>query len=406
MDDSFPIEGGTRAELEKILSLNRHYGHFVHPVALASEGVTAVVDEDRAIFYKDGDDGAVEYPPPIGRDAICMLLNHIKKTKPEESRVSRLELAGLQLLDGKADYVIDNEYKVITNRLDQFDPQLQGPQYKRLRSDVRRATREGLVFSTATKEDVDKIVELYHSWKMFMGMRGKELGEADWILERPIATGHYQIFKVERDRDILAAAGVGFFGETAFMDFRINNYNTCKASEFLDYMIFLDLRKRGVKFLERGVEFGTGLANYKAKFPPIETRVCYDISKVRPIQMKIPLRVLSSTAAGLLLVIGLFSNIKYQYGVGIEGKKTTIKLEMVLAGREKALEKKIQEIFLSRLQLAPEPTPLKLPFEDWEMLKDMKWAEYEKRKEALDEEWEDLRNVRSDIRHARNILDD
>ena len=341
----------------------------------------------------------------MGDDSIPLHVRHMKETHPKKNRVKRLGILELHQLADKADYIIENRYDTLTNQLDKFDPLLQGPQYKRLRSDVRRATREGLVFSTATKDDVEKITDLYYSWKIFMKMRRKELNKTDWILGRPIAADHYQIFKVERGREILAAAGVGFFGETAFMDFRINGYNTCKASEFLDYQIFLELRKKGVKFLERGVDLGKELHDYKSKFPPMETRHCYDLSDVDPIHNKMPWRMVYSTAAGLLLAIGLFSNVRHQYRIGIEGNKITKKLEMVLAGREKALEEKIYEIFLSRLKLAPEPTPFESSFEDWEKIRDREWAEYEKKKDALDKEMGALKDLKSGIQDARLGLD-
>lgn len=271
------ITQGTMKDLINVLSKHRHFGHVVHPVVLSHQPHKCIVKEDNALFvtYQEG---KPVYTAPVGPNAIEIIMKYCKHKKG--ARMVRLTQTQLDEVHKHATFTIKREYEVLANFLPGFDTTLRGKRYKTLRKDIHTAEKAGLTFSKATTKDKQAIRRLHKSWREFLKERAKTETDTSWIVHRLKNFDRFTIFKVKKGNRLLAAAGVGYAGSTAFMDFRISRKNKDRATSFLDYNILSLLKKRGIVYLERGRVGSQKLTDYKMKFQPLEIQKAYDIENV------------------------------------------------------------------------------------------------------------------------------
>ncbi len=278
------LEQGTLEELEGILKSNNHIG-FVHSLDMLARQLSGVVMDDSFVFFYENED-RVDYVYPFGPKAVDFIINDIMSRKPRYVSIDGVQEEHVIKLHEFGFHHGDKIYKLMMHNLIDFDPELKGSDYQKLRWNMRVANKAGLQFVESKESDNPELVELLNSWTCFMFSRDKKLEDIGWIrgnIEYSSKIDNYQVFHVRaQDGEILAAAGVGYCAGEAFIEFRINKPNKLRASEYLDYSIMKTLKERGIRQLERGPYYSEGLFNYKKKFPPLEvSKTFWNLEKYR-----------------------------------------------------------------------------------------------------------------------------
>jgi len=185
----------------------------------------------------------------------------------------------------------------IYHNLETYDILLSGAEYEKLRNAVNRAEREGVIVQKLQSDKLGlfgRLLDLWQHHKFYKLLKtwnesklkilnerrkiaeeaGEEFTDSWTPVEWPAKVVRYlhtycnpiEVYTASvPDKGIVAALGVGVYGESAFMYFRPQTFTVPKAMEYLEHKVFCELKARGVKTISRGIDGENTLNEYKKK---------------------------------------------------------------------------------------------------------------------------------------------
>jgi hypothetical protein len=257
----------------------------------ASENLVARIRGYHARFFK------TEALRSLDNDS-----NHILRDK--ESATEAIDMLAREQEICKATYWLNRH---LHHNLETYDTSLDAPEYAKLRNAVNRSQREGVVVQKMQLDQKGvfnlllnmwkqhKFYKLLKAWneskekrleerKKIAEQAGEEFTDTWKPVEWPATIVKYlhtpgnpiEIYTASAPgKGVVAAIGVGVFGESAFMYFRPQTYTVPKAMEYLEHTVFCILKQRGIKTISRGVDGDNPLTDYKKKMGILQSEKEY-----------------------------------------------------------------------------------------------------------------------------------
>ena len=288
------VKPATLDDLMQILGNNYHLGN-VHPCHLQEWDYEAIIHKKfNSATFITNQKNILVFLAPIGLAGIPLSLFEINRRKAERITLAKLTKEQKDEVTKWGDIGgIDIESKIIIESINHsymlydFDFQLRGSHYSRLRRSVNRAESAGLKFKRAYKCHTKALLNLFDSWVEFIKSRGKKPRDIKerrrWLEIYPELQNYAVYFVTDSSGDMLAAGSVGITGISAYGDLKFVIPNQFHASEFLDYRIMKLLKRKRVRFYDNGhldvkeLEEDAGLVQYKQKFHPLTETPLYDL---------------------------------------------------------------------------------------------------------------------------------
>ncbi len=162
----------------------------------------------------------------------------------------------------------------------QFDPGLEGKNYKTIRKSVNKAKREGLSFKPVKDTDLPELEILYNQWNLQLEKKEKRNDYINpYIFEKNPLFRSY--FVKDKDEKTLAWTTLFTRGKYAYMVKRFALYHTSRPADYMDYNLFCLIKDEMIERLDRGMISDKAISQYKSKISPLKAETLYDISFLR-----------------------------------------------------------------------------------------------------------------------------